>query len=85
MRLKVAVTDLAESMVMVHGPLTVQAPLQPVKTESAAGVAVRVTEVPLMKLAEQTEPQSMPEGEEVTVPLPVPVLLRVRSKVSWVV
>ena len=76
MRLKVAVTDLAESMVMVHGPLTVQAPLQTVKTESAAGGAVRVTEVPLVKLAEQAEPQSMPEGDEVTVPFPVLVTVR---------
>ena len=72
-------------MVTKHEPVPEQAPIQPVKTESAAGVGVRVTEVPLMKLAKQELPQSMPEGEEVTVPLPVPVLLRVRSKVSGVV
>ena len=79
MRLKEAVTDFAESMVMVQGPLPVQAPLQPVKTESAAGVGVRVTEVPLVKVAEQELPQSMAVGEEVTVPLPVPALLTVRA------
>ncbi len=72
-------------MVTKHEPVPEQAPLQPVKTESAAGVGVRVTEVPLVKVAEQAEPQSIPEGEEVTAPVPLPVLLRVRSKVSGVV
>ncbi len=56
-------------------------PLQPVKVEPVAGAAVRVTTVPLGKLAEQLDPQVMPVGELVTVPLPVPVLLTVRVKV----
>jgi hypothetical protein len=47
-------------------------PLQPTNTESAAGVAVKVT-LPL-KLAEQVVPQSIPAGLLVTVPLPEPLL-----------
>ncbi len=47
LRLKLAVTDWSESRVRVHGPVPVQAPLQPEKTESAEGMAVRVSEVPL--------------------------------------
>ncbi len=47
-RLKVAVTDLAAPMVTVQvGPETVSHPLQPVWMDPAAGVAVRVTTVPL--------------------------------------
>jgi hypothetical protein len=46
-RLNVALTDSAAFMGTVQAPVPEQAPLQPVKTESAAGVAVRVTEVPL--------------------------------------
>ncbi len=45
-RSKVAVTDLTASMVTVQGPVPVQSPLQPVKVDPAAEVAVRVTEVP---------------------------------------
>ncbi len=33
-------------MVTLHAPVPVQAPLQPVKTEPAAGVAARLTTVP---------------------------------------
>src|SRR5207249_577708 len=57
-------------------------PLQPVKVEPAAGVAVSVTAVPLEKLAEQVAPQLIPAGELVTVPLPVPALLTVSAKLG---
>jgi hypothetical protein len=57
----------------------VQAPDQPVNVELEAGVAVRVTAVPLGKLAVQVEPQLMPEGLLVTVPDPAPASLTV----SW--
>ena len=55
-------------------------PLQPVKVEPAAGVAVRVTAVPLAKEAEHVAPQAMPAGALVTVPLPAPALLTVSVK-----
>jgi len=43
----VALQDLAASTVMANGLVVpVQSPLQPVKTEPAAGVAVRLTTVP---------------------------------------
>ena len=45
---KVAVTDVAAVRVTVQGPVPVQAPLQPVKTDPADGVAVSVTTVPLV-------------------------------------
>ena len=55
-------------------------PLQPVKAELVAGVAVRVTLVPNSKLALQAAPQSTPAGVEVTVPAPVPLFATVSAK-----
>ena len=49
MRSKVAVTVLAASMVTAHDAVPVQVPVQPVKTEPEAGVAVRVTLAPFVK------------------------------------
>jgi len=47
-RVKVAVTDLAAFMVTVQvAPETVSHPLQLVKSDPVAGVAVRVTTLPL--------------------------------------
>ena len=70
---KVAVTDCADDIVSEHVPVPEQAPLQPVKVDPALGVAVRVTEVPevnalLVQLAEQLKP----EGDDETLPDPVP-------------
>jgi hypothetical protein len=72
-RSKLAVTDLAASMARVHAPVPLQAPDQPVKVELASGLAVNVTTVPVAKLAAHVLPQATPAGDEVTVPLPVPV------------
>ena len=55
-----------------------QAPLHPEKVEGAAGLAVNVTVVLTGKAAEQLEPQSMPAGELVTLPVPVPDFVTVR-------
>src|SRR5213594_3855074 len=79
---KVAVTVVASATVTTQESVPVQAPLQPVKTDPAAGVAVSVTTVPLTKLAVQVAPQSMPAGVLVTVPAPAPVLETVRTKVG---
>jgi len=50
-----------------------------VKVEPEAGVAVKVTLVPEAILALQVLPQLIPLGEELTVPLPVPLLVTVRG------
>src|SRR5438552_3488354 len=84
-RVKVAVTVVAAERVTVQAPVPEQLPpLQPVKVEPAAGVAVSVTAVPLAKLAEQVAPQVIPAGALVTVPLPVPAGVTVRVKVCRV-
>src|SRR5437867_9964018 len=79
-RLKVAVTDFASSSGWrnVQLPVPAQAPLQPEKTDPAAGVAVSVTSVPVSKTAPQIpDEQSMPVGSLVTVPPPVPATFTV--------
>jgi len=78
-RAKVAVTDLAASMVTWQVPaVPEQAPLHPVKADPTAAVAVRVTTVPGAKLAEHDVPQSIPSGLLVTLPLPAPAFVNVR-------
>lgn len=47
-----------------------QAPLKPEKVNPAAGVALRLTVVPGVKLAAQFVGQLIPAGALVTVPLP---------------
>jgi len=80
---KVAVTVVAAETVTTQVPVPVQPPpLQPLKADPAAGAAVSVTAVPLVKLAEQVAPQVMPAGELVTVPLPVPALLTVSARLG---
>ena len=54
-------------------------PDQPVKRESASGVAVSVTELPSSKLAAQVAPQLIPAGLELTWPSPVPAFAMVSS------
>src|SRR5688572_29393191 len=75
-RLKVAVTVVAAFIVTLQAPVPEQPPpLQPAKEDPAAATAVKVTSVPVLYVAEQLEPQSIPAGLDVTVPLPVPALL----------
>ena len=74
-RVKVAVTLLPASTTRVQPPVPVQAPLQPVKVEPEAGVALRAMLVPEVKEALQLPPQSTPLGLEATVPVPVPALV----------
>ena len=44
--MKFAATDRATLMVVAHVPVPLHAPLQPVKVDPSAAVAVRVTAVP---------------------------------------
>jgi hypothetical protein len=84
--MKLAVTDLFDRTLTVQVVPEVEShPLQPEKSESRAGVAVKVTVVSLTKVAEQAVPQLIPDGLDVTVPLPRPDLLTVsvnRSRVN---
>src|SRR5215471_3992114 len=78
-----AVTDLSALIATVHVlDVPEQSPDHPPKVEPEAGVSVSVTEVPSLKDAEHVEPQLIPEGLEVTVPDPVPVLLTERMCVT---
>ena len=52
--------------------LLTHAPVNPAKVDPAFGDAVSMTAVPPGKLAEHDDPQLIPDGLEVTVPLPVP-------------
>src|SRR5262249_21306835 len=76
----VAVTARAALIVTLHAVVPVQLRLQPVKVESVAATAVRVTAVLLVNDAVHAVPQEMPVGALVTVPLPVPVLVTVSPK-----
>ena len=76
--LKVAVTVFAASIVTVQLPVPVHAPVQPPNVELPSAVALRFTTVPALYASEQSAPQLIPAGEEVTVPLPLPALLTVK-------
>jgi len=70
-----AVTEVAAFIVTAQVPVPVQPPpLQPVKVEPAAGAAVKVTTVPIVKEFEHVAPHEIPVGLLVTVPLPAPAL-----------
>ena len=79
--LNVAVTVLAALMVTVHiEPEEVVQPFQPVNANPEAAAAVRVTVVPLTNVSEQSEPHVIPDGFDVTVPLPASALFTVSAK-----
>jgi hypothetical protein len=67
----VAVTDFGPLIESPQEPVPEHAPLQPPNDQPAAGVAESVTLLPVSKLAEHDEPQSIPPGELVTVPSPL--------------
>ena len=73
--LNVAVTLRAAVIDTVQLPAPEHAPLQPPNVEPLAGVAESDTDVPLEKFAAQVLPQLIPEGVEVTVPLPLPIFV----------
>ena len=76
-------TVVAALSVTVQVPAPEQPPpLQPEKVDPAAGVAVKVTALPLANAAEHVAPHEMPTGLLVTVPLPAPVLETVNENVD---
>jgi len=70
--LKVAETEALAFNVTAHEPVPLHAPPHPVKLELVAGLAVKVTWLPVVKFALQAVPQSIPEGLLVIVPVPSP-------------
>lgn len=76
---KRAVAVLAPSMVSLQGSVPLHASLHPAEEEPLSEVAARATEVSLLNEPKQVEPQLMPKGELVTVPLPVPTFLTARD------
>jgi len=83
--LKVAVTFRAAVIEVVQVPVPVHAPLHPANVEPVAAAAVKVTDVPLAKLALQVLPQFTPVGDEVTVPAPLPAFVTLSGNVDAVV
>jgi hypothetical protein len=82
--LNVAVTVSDALTVTVHVPVPGHpvTPLQPANVDPSSAVAVRMTVVPLVKLAEHVVVgQLIPAGLLVTVPVPVPVSCTVRTGV----
>lgn len=75
---KVAVTLRARLIATVQVPVPVQTPLQPVKVESVDAAAVSVTVVLAAKVPLQLLLHAIPLGEDVTVPDPVPPVVKVR-------
>jgi len=75
----VAVTDLAAFMFTEQAPVPVQSPDHPENVELTSGVAVSVMVELLANDAVQVAPQSMPAGELVTVPAPVPAFVTVNG------
>jgi hypothetical protein len=70
---KTALTVLVLLILRSQGATPLQVPPdQWLKAEPGAGVAIRVTLVLEKTSVEQVLPQSIPTGELVTVPLPVP-------------
>jgi hypothetical protein len=69
----VAVTECTAFIKRWQAPIPVQSPDHPANFDPASGIAVSVTSESLANVDEQTAPQSIPEGEEVTAPLPEPI------------
>jgi hypothetical protein len=68
-----AITEVWEVSVTTHEFIPEHPPDQPVKIDPDAGVAVRLTFVPEVKFAVQVDPQLIPEGLLLIIPVPVPL------------
>ena len=69
-----AVTDVLAVSVKLQVAVPLQAPDHPANVPLPLGFAVSVTAVPLAKFALHVEPQLIPAGLLVIVPVPVPAL-----------
>lgn len=78
----VALTIVGALRVGVQGPLPLQAPPQPVKTQPAAGAGFSVTLVPVSNEAEHVGAQEMPAGLDVTEP--EPLVVTVSCVFGWI-
>jgi hypothetical protein len=75
----VAVTALAAVIDTLQVPPPLQPPPdQPAKVDPSPALAARTTVEPGLNVCEQTDPQLIPVGSDVTVPLPFPAMLTVR-------
>ena len=74
---KTALTLLEVVMSTVHAFAPEQSLPQPINREPLAGTAVNMTDVPLVYTSEQSLPQLIPAGADVTVPEPLPDLVTV--------
>ena len=77
---KFAVIVVAPLTATVQVPVLEQLPpLQPEKVEPLVATAVKVTDVPAANDEVHVAPQLTPESELVTVPVPAPVFVTVRT------
>ena len=84
MALKLAVTERLLLKVTVHEPVPLQSPDQPENAEPTLGAAVKVTLVSTAKLCVHVDPQSMPLGVLLMLPLPAPARVIVKALVVGV-
>ena len=70
-----AVTEASAPIVMLHAPVPLQLPVHPANVDPELGAALSVTAVPLANVAPQVDPQLIPAGVLVTLPVPVPAPL----------
>lgn len=78
--LKTAMTDRAAETETVHAVVPEQSPNQPENCCPEPATAVSVTLVPVGTVSEQTVPQLMPLGLEVTVPTPLTATLKANDE-----
>ena len=76
-----AVTVAAALIVIEHVPVPVHPPDQPANVVSASGTAVSTTGVVARYVSEQSTPQSIPAGTELTVPVLLPAFTTVSGYV----
>ncbi len=74
---KVAVMASAEFTVSGHVPVPVHAPLQPANVDPGSGVGMSVICLPYARFMLQVVLHTNPDGDDVTTPVPVPVLVTV--------